>query len=558
MGLPPIAVPGEINDPRQAPGLGPDEDKLALLGLHPAQIAVAHGLRSGIIHPQQVMDAVTTSPATSAATSPVNSSATSPAGSPAFTSPPIRSASPGNPGSLPPIAGPDVSAKLARDQAELERREQTGSGLEQFQQRHHILGTLARIGTGVGSALFPAIAANIPGTDLHHALLVNQSRGTVAEDLGEEEKEQQLADQEAQRQEAQARTRLVNAQANVAGNPKQGLTPEEITIHDLMTGENGQPRINPETSKPYTYLEAYQAVKQAAQDAKPTPADTQVKNKEKFQSVIAKVDAAGLSTDPKKLDKSLDLALKEGKITPEEHQAARGYLAANPTPSTNLTVRVEGAEGTEGTALDRAFTGKEVIVHNPDGSRVQMSYGDAKKKGVPLDRMTVLSANEAQANRDKNASVDATMSALRTYRNDFKTSAPKLTGDDRNAMRVLTADVETGRMAGLLAGLFDDIPLVGKINEYANKLIEGTITSAQYNQLSPDGKKLVNEYFNAAVSNLANMKATLGSVGRNPKQIQLEINKLPLPYLDWPSADGKFNLMRDDLRYRSSSLPQLQ
>lgn len=48
-----------------------------------------------------------------------------------------------------------------------------------------------------------------------------------------------------------------------------GKTPEEGTLHDLMTGENGQPRINPETKKPYTYLEAYGAVKQAAQNVKP-------------------------------------------------------------------------------------------------------------------------------------------------------------------------------------------------------------------------------------------------------------------------------------------------
>ena len=51
--------------------------------------------------------------------------------------------------------------------------------------------------------------------------------------------------------------------------PKQGLTPEETTIHDLMAGQNGQPRINPQTQQPYTYLDAYQAVKQAGQDVKP-------------------------------------------------------------------------------------------------------------------------------------------------------------------------------------------------------------------------------------------------------------------------------------------------
>lgn len=49
-----------------------------------------------------------------------------------------------------------------------------------------------------------------------------------------------------------------------------GKTPEETTIHDLMTGENGQPRVNPETKQPYTYLDAYKAVNQAKADTKPT------------------------------------------------------------------------------------------------------------------------------------------------------------------------------------------------------------------------------------------------------------------------------------------------
>lgn len=71
----------------------------------------------------------------------------------------------------------------------------------------------------------------------------------------------------AEQKESQAA--LEREQARVAGNPKQGLTPEETTIHDLMTGENGGPRLNPQTGKPYTYLEAFGSVKQAGQDVKP-------------------------------------------------------------------------------------------------------------------------------------------------------------------------------------------------------------------------------------------------------------------------------------------------
>ncbi|HEX3156805.1 MAG TPA: hypothetical protein VHV32_19405 [Candidatus Angelobacter sp.] len=77
--------------------------------------------------------------------------------------------------------------------------------------------------------------------------------------------------------EANAKAEESKAHADALRNPqpKEGVTPEEKTIHDLMTGENGGPRVNPQTGKPYSYMEAYTAVKQAAQDTKPdkTPND---------------------------------------------------------------------------------------------------------------------------------------------------------------------------------------------------------------------------------------------------------------------------------------------
>jgi hypothetical protein len=63
--------------------------------------------------------------------------------------------------------------------------------------------------------------------------------------------------------------RIGKAVAGAKPTPKEGLTPEETTIHDLMTGNNGAPRINPKTGQPFTYLDAYTAVNQAKQDVKP-------------------------------------------------------------------------------------------------------------------------------------------------------------------------------------------------------------------------------------------------------------------------------------------------
>ena len=130
--------------------------------------------------------------------------------------------------------------------------------------------------SGIGSAVLPGIMSEIPGTDLHHDSLVSRARNAVAGDIKNEGEVAQADQAAAQTQAIPATVAHTEAETEALKNPqpKQGVTPEETTIHDLMTGENGQPRLNPQTNKPYSYLEAYQAVKQAAQDVKPEKTPT--------------------------------------------------------------------------------------------------------------------------------------------------------------------------------------------------------------------------------------------------------------------------------------------
>src|SRR6266849_7141540 len=69
----------------------PDEDMLAALGLHPAQMAVAHGLASGVIHPAHVLDAVTPKGTGDLSAGPAASPAPTPIAAPGSTpiAPPI-------------------------------------------------------------------------------------------------------------------------------------------------------------------------------------------------------------------------------------------------------------------------------------------------------------------------------------------------------------------------------------------------------------------------------------------------------------------------------------
>jgi hypothetical protein len=138
---------------------------------------------------------------------------------------------------------------------------------------------LARTGTGIlsglegiGEAAFPSVAMMIPGSEMHTAL-DNRRAERRAESEQAMNVNQEKADTEAETAKAAESRADTEAKKEAwdETHPKDqtGKTPEDVTIHDLMTGNNGQPRISPHTHQPYTYMEAYTDVMQAKQDTKP-------------------------------------------------------------------------------------------------------------------------------------------------------------------------------------------------------------------------------------------------------------------------------------------------
>lgn len=123
-----------------------------------------------------------------------------------------------------------------------------------------------------------------------------------------------------------ADTREENARAAALETPppKAGITPEETTIHDLMTGENGQPRMNPQTNKPYSYLEAFGAVKQAAQDTK---AEKQPDDKEKD---ISDYLAANKLPDSPANRETARKAIADRGIKPDKPEKPQRVLGVTP------------------------------------------------------------------------------------------------------------------------------------------------------------------------------------------------------------------------------------
>src|SRR5580704_144950 len=108
------------------------------------------------------------------------------------------------------------------------------------------------------------------GPQAEYMANLNQTQAAAKAPLGIQQEQATLASSQAEPALKQATTEHLGAETTHLGaetdalrhpQPKQGLTPEETTMHDLMAGgENGQPKINPKTNKPYQYLEAYAAV----------------------------------------------------------------------------------------------------------------------------------------------------------------------------------------------------------------------------------------------------------------------------------------------------------
>lgn len=121
------------------------------------------------------------------------------------------------------------------------------------------------------------------------------------------------------------------------GGPKVASagTPEEATIHDLMTGESGQPRINPQTGKPFTYLEAFGAVKQAAQDVKPDRAPPVASAEDK--AISDHLAAQGKPDTPANRDaarKDLKIYDRPPKEPTDNDTAISDYIRAKGLPDT--------------------------------------------------------------------------------------------------------------------------------------------------------------------------------------------------------------------------------
>jgi hypothetical protein len=296
-------------DPKQLDAMlgdDPQSQFLAAIGLHPAQKAIRETLGNelhGQAAPQVVQkpDVAPGAPAIESSAIPALSPGASPtAASGAPASPTGLKAGIAAPAAEatehPAVNVPKVSG-IEQNKAELQRQITTGSGISQI--KNPFLRTLARVGDIAGTAMFPAVTAAIPGTELHHRIGIHD----LEHDIGQQEGAAK----------SEADTRETNANANRLEHPEDQVpkSPEGQVFKSLVDG--GVPPleayklVHPETretpeAKAFDAalkanggdaIKAYQAVKAAGRDDKETGADADaayralVKKKQLGQALTA-------------------------------------------------------------------------------------------------------------------------------------------------------------------------------------------------------------------------------------------------------------------------------
>lgn len=172
-----------------------------------------------------------------------------------------------------PIGSASVAqpSKLDTDKTELQRLQNSRSGLSQMTRPvdaqgnptgqhvgigHKIGAVLGRIGDIAGTALFPSITAQIPGTELHHQVLTNQAANRVNNDLATEQKEATIQatnlkpqlDQAKLENTQQAATDKLNAQlaqhgfkrdanGSIIPLPYEEMSQDQQAVHDLRASQ---------------------------------------------------------------------------------------------------------------------------------------------------------------------------------------------------------------------------------------------------------------------------------------------------------------------------------
>jgi hypothetical protein len=200
-------------------------------------------------------------------------------------------------------------------------------------------------------------------------------------------------------------------------------------------------------------------------------------------------------------------------------------------------------------AEEAKYRGKTFYYDNPDGSgRQAYTYAELKAAGLKPEDAEQQSATAVAKDRDKGESYNAIRKSFTEYHTDLDDADHKgtLSESDITALKVLTGDEAETTFADKLAGslvdavsAFTDNP--HPITGYSQKFMGSTLTKQQYTAMSPAARQVLADYYTAMMAHFANMKATQGTIPRNPAIIQTEMHTVPKPYLNADESEPAFD-----------------
>ena len=248
-------------------------------------------------------------------------------------------------GAQPAVKGP--RGTLDADKAERTRMLSTGAGEDQiygkvtnsgFGQAHPLLGKiLGGLGQGVAklgdiglSAVAPALAINLPGTEYHHAMQLHQLNGQI----GNEKKEGQ---EEATTAETQARVPLMQAQTQEAQThaaEEPALDQAQIAEHNAQTAA----LLHPQAKTDFEAWQQQNPGKPIEEWLKAMSANKTVQPKEQLQQRLLDAQAKGDTAGAKQIQQQLkDIdPMGEQRVVIQQQNAA-----ANQSKSSNAATDKE-------------------------------------------------------------------------------------------------------------------------------------------------------------------------------------------------------------------------
>lgn len=238
-----------------------------------------------------------------------------------------------------------LSQRTMGDETELARKQSTGSGISQIKSPF-ARGALRVLDT-VGSVISPASMSMIPGTEMHHRMLMGQDRSHVASDIEEQGKEAQTGEATARAGLADVQTEKAKHDLALENQPKP--KEEEWSIVPGMIGPNGQPVQQEKNSGQIRFAPDMQGVGPLKEPIEKTPNDFEqyyhdFLTENKFPDtahnrLLARQQYAAAGQAPQHEPRQMAIGpdgtvieLKPGMKVPQGSKTVTGELTNKPSP----------------------------------------------------------------------------------------------------------------------------------------------------------------------------------------------------------------------------------